>query len=117
MTFLNSITKYKYVQINLKLQPSFTIKAISPTKLQSAISLLNAGISEHKIASNVSISIGTILNIHSKHFPTLIKLSGNYPSKPFPANKRHAAYILTSQEAKTIVDCPNCLRNITNNLV
>ena len=49
--------------------------------------------------------------------PTLTKLSGNCPSKPSLASKRHAAHILTFQEAKTTVDCPICLGNITNNLV
>ena len=117
MTHLKSQNKYKFVQISLKLHTSFTIKAIPPPKPQSVILLLNAGISGLKTVSKLNISVGTILKVHSKHSPSLTKLSGNCPSKPSLANKRHAAYVLTSQEAKTTIDCPNCLGNITNNIV
>ena len=99
VTLLNSQNKYKYVQINLELCTSFTIKVIPPAKLQSLIPLLNAGISGLKTASNLNISISTILKVHSKHSPALTKLSGNCPSKPSLESKRHAAHILTSQEA------------------
>ena len=37
VTHLNSQTKYKYVQINLKFHTSFTIKTIPPAELQSVI--------------------------------------------------------------------------------
>ena len=37
VTLLNSQNKYKYVQINIKIHPSFNIKAIPPAKLQSVI--------------------------------------------------------------------------------
>ena len=92
---LNCQNKYKYVQINIKLHTSFTIKAIPPAKLQSVIPQLNAGISGLKSASNLNISISTILKVHSKHSPALTKLSGNCPSKPSLASMRHAAHILT----------------------
>ena len=117
MTFLKSQIKYKYVQINLKIYPSFNIKAIPPAKLQSVIPQLNTGISGLKTVSNFNISVGTILKIYSKHSPGSTKLSGNCPSKPSLANKMHAAHIFTSQKAKTTVDCSNCLGNITNNIV
>ena len=117
MTFLKSQNKYKYVQISLKLHTSFTIKAIPPPKPQSVIPLLKAGISGLKTVFNLTISVGTILKVHSKHSHVSTKLSGNCPFKPSLANKRHAAYILTSQKAKTTVDCPNCLKILPKNLV
>ena len=61
VTLLNSQNKYKYVQINIKIHPSFNIKAIPPAKLQSVIPQLNTGISGLKTVSKLNISVGTIL--------------------------------------------------------
>ena len=90
-----------------------TMKATNPTTKAIAIHLLHSGLSIHQIASQLSLSIGTVNNIHSKHCPGLANLPGGHPPKLSAGDVRHALYIFSSKKAENAMQVTQTLRNVS----
>ena len=89
-----------------------TMKAINSTTKANVIHLLHSGLSIRQIASQLSLSIGTVSNIRSKHCPGLANPSGGRPPKLSASDIRHALYLFSSKKAENAVQVTQALRDV-----
>ena len=89
-----------------------TMKATSSTTKANAIHLLHSGLSIRQIASQLSQSIGTVSNIHSKHCPGLANPPGARPPKLSAGDIRHALYLFDSKKAENAMQVTQTLRDV-----
>ena len=89
-----------------------TMKAINPTTKATVIHMLQSGFSIRQIASQLSLSHGTVGNIHSKHCPGLANPSGGHPLEPSASDIKHALYLFSSKKAENAVQVTQTLRDV-----
>ena len=97
---------------NTTLSFATTVKSTNPTTKAIAIHLLHSGLSIHQIAIQLSLSIGTVNNIHSKHCPGLANLPGGHPPKLNANEVRHVLHLFSSRKAKSAVQVTQALRDV-----
>lgn len=88
-------------------------KVISPTKLQSVLSKLDAGLPHHEINLQTGVSEGYISKLRSIHRPLLPRHPGGRPAKVTPTAARHAVRLATNSHSATAVQVASELQNIT----
>ena len=89
-----------------------TMKAINSTTKANVIHLLHSGLSIRQIASQLSLSIGTVSNIRSKHCLCLANPPGGHPPKLSASDIRHALYLFSSKKAESAVQVTQPLRDV-----
>ena len=97
---------------NTTLPFAATVKATNPTTKANVIHLLHSGLSICQIASQLSLSIGTVSNIRSKHCPGLANPSGGRPPKLSASDIRHALHLFSSRKAENAVQVTQALRDV-----
>jgi transposase len=90
------------------------MKALSAAQETHILSLLDSGISGHKISSQTGVSVATISRICSRHRSHLHKAPGGCPTKLSDTNIRHALRLIGSGRADNAVQVTKALQDITN---
>ena len=95
--------------------PSRTLMhSLTPAQCCHILELLDKGLSGHAIAKTTGISVGSMLNLHSKHCSSLSKSLGGHPQKLSPADTQYAVRLITSQKAENATDVAKTLQDMTN---
>ena len=97
---------------NTTLSFTATVKAIDPITKANAIHLLHSSLSTRQIASQLSLGIGTVSNIRSKHCPGLAIPPGGRPPKLSASDIRHALHLFSSRKAENAVQVTQALRDV-----
>jgi transposase len=90
------------------------MKALSAAQQAHILSLMDSGISGHKIHSQTGVSPSTISRLRSKHRSSLQKALGGRPKKLSDTNICHALRLIGSGRVENAVQVTKALKNITN---
>ena len=88
------------------------MKAISPLKREQAISLLQKGLSNRKVASITGLSQATISRIAQETEVDKENLNGGCPSKLSPADQRRIMHKITSGQLDNAVQATHYINSI-----
>jgi transposase len=88
------------------------MKAISPLKREQAISLLQKGLSNRKVASITGLSQATISRIAQETEVDKENLNGGHPSKLSPADQRRIMHKITSGQLDNAVQATHYINSI-----